>query len=184
MSDQNTVISKAAAEFIRDRHLLCAFVTGLLRDAHAAEDILQEVWVRLSAELEKGTLMASQAAWCRGVAKNLIRRHWESQQNARVVVDSDALEFFMDRVEQCFAWTDSQDHFASARLAALDECVASLPNRSRHLLSLKYTHRAAMERIAQETGQSFEAVKKALNRLRVALLECLRRKLSHEEWTV
>jgi hypothetical protein len=49
-------------------------------------------------------------------------------------------------------------------------------------LSLKYTQRTAMDRIAEETGQSFEAVKKALIRLRAALLECVRRKLSQEEW--
>jgi DNA-directed RNA polymerase specialized sigma24 family protein len=99
-----------------------------------------------------------------------------------VVADSEALEAFMDRVEQCFAWADTQEHFATARLAALDECVASLPGRSRRLLSLKYTQRAAMDRIAEETGQSFEAVKKALIRLRAVLLECVHRKLSQEEW--
>lgn len=183
MSAKSYSIQQAAAEFIRDRHLLGAFVNGLLRDVHAAEDVLQEVWLLLSAELEKGTHIQNQAAWCRGVARNLIRRHWEKRQTARVVADSEALEAFMDRVEHCFAWADTQEHFASARLAALDECVASLPERSRRLLALKYTQRAALERIAEETGQSFESVKKALIRLRVALLECVRRKLSQEDWT-
>jgi hypothetical protein len=84
------------------------------------------------------------------------------RQMAIVVTDSDALDAFMDRVEQCFAWADAQEHFATAGLAALDECAASLPERSRHLLSLKYTQRTAMERIVDETGQSFEAVKNAL----------------------
>ena len=182
MSAESHAIQQAAAEFIRDRHLLSAFVTGLLRDVHAAADVLQEVWVLLSAELEKGTRIQNQAAWCRGVARNLIRRHGEKRQMAKVVADSEALDAFMDRVEQCFAWADTQEHFATARLAALDECVASLPERSRRLLSLKYTQRAAMERIADETGQSFEAVQQALIRLRAALLECGRRRLSLEVW--
>jgi RNA polymerase sigma-70 factor (ECF subfamily) len=183
MSTESHAIQQAAAEFIRDRHLLGAFVNGLLRDVHTAEDVLQEIWMLLSAELEKGTVIQNQAAWCRGVARNLIRRHWEKQQMARVVAGSEALEALMDRVERCFAWADTQEHFATTRLAALDECVASLPERSRHLLSMKYTQHAAMERIAEETGQSFEAVKKALIRLRAALLECVRRKLSQQEWT-
>lgn len=182
MTTESYAIQQAAAEFIRDRHLLGAFVNGLLRDVHAAEDVLQEVWVLLSAELAKGTDIQNQAAWCRGVARNLIKRQWEKRQNAKVVADSAALEAFMDRVEHCFAWADTQDHFATARLAALDECVASLPERSRRLLSLKYTQRAAIDLIAEETGQSFEAVKKALIRLRASLLECVRRKLSQEEW--
>jgi hypothetical protein len=48
MSTESHAIQQAAAEFIRDRHLLGAFVNGLLRDVHAAEDVLQEVWVRRS----------------------------------------------------------------------------------------------------------------------------------------
>jgi len=36
MSTESHAIQQAAAEFIRDRHLLGAFVTGLLRDVHAA----------------------------------------------------------------------------------------------------------------------------------------------------
>ena len=77
MSAESHAIQQAAAEFIRDRHLLSAFVTGLLRDVHAAEDVLQEVWVFLSAELEKGTRIQNQAAWCRGVARNLVSLHSE-----------------------------------------------------------------------------------------------------------
>jgi RNA polymerase sigma-70 factor (ECF subfamily) len=182
MSVESHAIHKAAAEFIRDRHLLGAFVNGLLRDAHAAEDILQEVWALLSLEVDKGAEILNQAAWCRGVARNLIRRHWEKKQQTTILADSDVLENFLSRVEQSFARADTQEHFASARLAALDQCVASLPERSRQLLSLKYSQRATLGQIACETGQSFEAVKKALIRLRAALLQCVRRRLSREEW--
>jgi RNA polymerase sigma-70 factor (ECF subfamily) len=181
MSAESHAMQQAAAEFIRDRHLLGAFVGGLLRDMHAAEDVVQEVWVRLAAEVEKGTHIESQAAWCRGVARNLVRRHWERQRGAKVLADSAVLEAFMDRVEQCFAEADAREDFATARLAALEECVAALPERSRRLLSLKYTRRAALEDIAREEGQSFEAVKKALIRIRAALLECVRRKLARGE---
>ena len=34
------------------------------------------------------------------VARNLILRHWEKRQMARVVADREALEAVMDRVEQ------------------------------------------------------------------------------------
>jgi RNA polymerase sigma-70 factor, ECF subfamily len=182
MSVESHAIQKAAAEFIRDRHLLGAFVNGLLRDVHAAEDILQEVWTLLSLEVNRGTEILNQAAWCRGVARNLIRRHWEKRQQTALLADGGAIENFLIRVEQSFARSDSQEHFATARLAALDKCVASLPERSRQLLSLKYTQRATLEQIAGETGQSFEAVKKALIRIRAALLECVRHKISQEGW--
>lgn len=175
-------INEAAARFIRDRHLLGAFVGGLLRDAHLAEDVLQEVWVCLASHIERGTPIDNQSAWCRGVARNLIRRHWEKSQRSRTPRDVERLEAFLDRIDQCFEVADRDSQYTAARIAALDQCVESLPERSRRLLSLKYTEGAAMESIAAEMGQSFEAVKKALVRIRAGLHDCVRQKLVREEW--
>ncbi len=63
------------AQFLADRHRLMAFIHGLLRDPQTAEDVFQEVWLKLSAELEKGTLIENPPAWCRTVARNLILMH-------------------------------------------------------------------------------------------------------------
>jgi RNA polymerase sigma-70 factor (ECF subfamily) len=178
MSIESEAIQRAAAEFIRDRHRLGAFVNGLLRDWHAAEDVLQEVWVRLAAELEKGTRLENQAAWCRGVARNLIRRHWDRRRSAKVVADSAVLEAFLERVEQSFAETDGATDEWAARQQALDECVAALPERTRRMLSLRYESRASVEEIARAMGQTFDGVTKALYRVRRALLECVERRLT------
>lgn len=177
MSHKSDAIQRAAAEFIRQRHQLGAFVYGLLRDGHLAEDVLQEVWVRLAAEVGKGTTLENQAAWCRAVARNLILQHWERQRFAKVIADSALLETFLDRVEEAFAEVDEAPEEWTARQKALDDCVASLPERSRRLLTLKYEARAPIEDIARALGLSFEAVTKALYRLRRALLECVERKL-------
>jgi RNA polymerase sigma-70 factor (ECF subfamily) len=178
MSLESDAIQRAAAEFIHDRHRLAAFVIGLLRDAHAAEDVLQEVWVRLAAEVGKGTRLDNQAAWCRGVARNLIRQHWERQQSAKVVADSAVLETFLDRVELAFAEVDDDAAEWASRQHALDECVAALPERSRQMLTLRYESRASMDEVASAMGQTFESVTKTLYRVRRALLECVERKLS------
>ncbi len=178
MSIESEAIQRAAAAFIHDRHRLGAFVNGLLRDAHAAEDVLQEVWVRLAAEVEKGSRLDNQAAWCRGVARNLVHRHWEQQQSAKVVADSAALETFLDRMELAFAEVDDDPGYWATRQQALDECVAALPERSRQMLTLRYDSRASMDEVARAMGQTFESVTKTLYRVRRALLECVERKLS------
>lgn len=178
MSLESQAIQRAAAEFIHDRHRLSAFVNGLLRDAHAAEDVLQEVWVRLAAEVGKGTLLDNQGAWCRSVARNLVRRHWEHQQSAKVVADSTLLEKFLDRVELAFAEVDEDPADWATRQHALDECVSALPERSRQMLTLRYESRASMDDVARAMGQTFESVTKTLYRVRRALLECVERKLS------
>jgi RNA polymerase sigma-70 factor len=179
MSRESEIIQRAAAEFIHDRHRLGAFVGGLLRDAHAAEDVIQEVWVRLAAELGKGTAIQNQPAWCRGVARNLILKHWRTQQTAKVVADSEVMEAFLAQVETAFSEADENaDHEWQRRQQALDDCVAALPEKSRRMLSLRYEARKSVEEVARTTGQSFDAVTKSLYRLRQALTDCVERKLS------
>ena len=175
---ESDAIQRAAAEYTQDRQRLGAFVNGLLRDAHAAEDVMQEVWVRLAAEVKKGTRLENQVGWCRGVARNLIRRRWEQQQSAKVVADSAVLETFLERVELAFAEMDDEAADWAERQQALDGCVAALPERSRRMLTLRYESRASMEDVAAAMGQTFEAVTKSLYRVRRALLDCVKRKLS------
>jgi RNA polymerase sigma factor (sigma-70 family) len=154
-------------------------VGGLLRDAHAAEDVIQEVWVRLAAEIEKGTAIENQPAWCRGVARNLILKHWRTQQTAKVVADSEVMEAFLAQVVQAFAESDPDEADEwQRRQQALDDCVAALPEKSRRMLSLRYEARKSVEEVAKATGQTFDAVTKALYRLRQALTDCVERKLS------
>lgn len=179
MFRESEIIQRAAAEFIHDRHRLGAFVGGLLRDAHAAEDVIQEVWVRLAAAVEKGTLIENQPAWCRGVAKNLMLKHWRLRQTAKVVANSEVMEAFLAQVDMAFSEADENaDDEWRRRQQALDDCVAALPEKSRRMLSLRYEARKSVEEVARTTGQSFDAVTKSLYRLRQALTDCVERKLS------
>jgi RNA polymerase sigma-70 factor, ECF subfamily len=178
MSPESEAIQGAAAEFIRDRHRLGVFIGGLLRDSHAAEDVIQEVWVQLAKEVANGGVPENQPAWCRGVARNLIRRLWEQWKAAKVVVDSPALELLLERVDMAFSEADAESEHWTLRQRALEGCVAVLPERVRKMLSMRYESRASMEEVALAMGQAFEAVTKALYRVRRALRECVEHKLS------
>ena len=171
---------QVTTQFLADRHRLMAFIHGLLRDPQTAEDVFQEVWLKLSTELEKGTEIQNPPAWCRTVARNLILMHWRSRKSARVVVDSTLIEF-LDFVEQAFAENEELDETGPARQRALAECLRPLPEKSRRLLALKYEQALPLKEIAGAVGQSVEAVIKALVRLRQALAACVEKKLKLEE---
>jgi DNA-directed RNA polymerase specialized sigma24 family protein len=81
-------MKELTAQFLAKRHQLMSFIQGLLRDSATAEDVFQEVWLKLAASMEKGTEIQDQARWCRKVAKNLILQHWREQRTGRLVVDS------------------------------------------------------------------------------------------------
>jgi RNA polymerase sigma-70 factor (ECF subfamily) len=119
-------------------------------------------------------------AWCRTVARNLILMHWRSKNGAKVVVDSTLIEF-LDSVEQSFAENEAANETGPERRRALGECVRALPEKSRHLIALKYEQELPLKDIATNVGQSCDSVIKGLVRLRQALAICVEKKLKLQE---
>lgn len=170
-------IRLAAAAFIGDRYLLSAYVKGLIKDNHAAEDIIQETWLRLSDFIASGKTPENQSAWCRGTARNLILRHWRNLKHSKVRYDSPAMELLMDQVDQAFDEAGAKDR-ANDQLMALRDCVAKLPEKSRQLLAKRHVEDLPLTVIAGYAGMSEHAIIKTLYRLRRALFECVKLKTS------
>jgi len=177
MAESNKQVT---AEFLAKRHQLLSFITGLLRDPLEAEDIFQEVWLKLAGALEKGIVIEDQAKWCRKAAKHLVLEHWRSRRTAKVFADSTLVEF-LDFVDQAYEENQSLHDRRPELQRALNECVAALPARSRQLIALKYEERLSLNAVAERAGQSAAAVIKALLRLRQSLASCVEKKLKLEE---
>jgi RNA polymerase sigma factor (sigma-70 family) len=167
-------IKGLSAQFMAERHALLGFIYGMVRDLAGAEDILQEVWLRLANAAERDEPIENPSRWCRGVAKNLILHYWRERQAAKVVADSELL----DLVEQ--AMNETEDPWAERR-QALMECIDLLPQRSKRLLHLKYDRGLTFAAMADLLRRTKDSLKMALCRLREALLECAERKLRRAE---
>jgi RNA polymerase sigma-70 factor (ECF subfamily) len=174
----DTEIRELTTAFLAERHALMAFIYGMVREQHAAEDIFQEVWLRLARAAEEGVEIADQPKWCRGVARNLILHHWRS--NSRVVVDSELVEL-LELTECAFDEANLSDEFLSARQQALNDCTEKLPPRSRQLLALKYHDGYSIPEMAGMLSYSSAAIAKALLRLRRTLASCVEKKLRWKE---
>jgi RNA polymerase sigma-70 factor (ECF subfamily) len=171
---------QVTAEFLAHRHQLMSFIHGLLRDPQEAEDIFQEVWLKLAGALEKGVEIENQAKWCRKAAKYLILQHWRDQRTAKVFADSTLIEF-LDFVDQAYDENESLHDLRPERQRALNECLRALPEKSKRLLALKYEQSCALKEIAAQVQQTTDAVIKALLRLRQALAVCVQKKLKLQE---
>lgn len=163
-------IKALSARFVAERHALMGFIYGMVRDLAAAEDILQEVWIRLAEAAERDEPIVDAGKWCRGVARNLILHYWRDRRAAKVVADTELL----DIVEQ--ALNEHQDYWAERR-QALMECIDRLPDKSRELLQLKYDEGLSLAAMAQRLQRSADGLKMALCRVRQALVECAERRL-------
>src|SRR4029453_16567377 len=119
-----TLLKELAARYMGQRHSLTAFIEGLVRDPAAAEDIFQEVWIRLAEAAEKGEEILDLPRWCRGVARNLILHHWRDKRGDREVADSRIIEF----VETAFAEQEGAAEDWLDRRKALGRCIDRLPD--------------------------------------------------------
>lgn len=134
-------------------------------DREAAADLTQEA---LLAGLQRWPDGSAPIEWLLGTARNLFRRHLRTVGRRRELVDVDRLHELWER------------HVVDAgepERAALRECLAGLPQRSRTALQLRYGDGASRAEIARRLGLGVEGVKSLLGRVRAALAECITRRM-------
>jgi RNA polymerase sigma-70 factor (ECF subfamily) len=150
---------------------LRAFVSSVIGDRAQADDVLQEVALVLWRQRDRfDPSRGPFGAWARGVVATEILRQRQRFARSRLVLDADAVEAF------AAAWgkVESED----PRLKALEACVGQVPAPQRQALDLRYRDGLELSEVAHRLGRRTEAVGKALQRLRSALADCVRRRLA------
>jgi RNA polymerase sigma-70 factor (ECF subfamily) len=173
----NTKNREISKRFIAERHRLLAFIRGMIRDPNDAEDILQEVWIRLADALEQNREIRVLAKWCRGVAKNLILHYWRDRRMKEMVIDEDILEL----AEKAFDETDDEPGFWDEKRKALQECIDRLPGESRRLLVLKYERGLSAEQLGRRFKKKASAILMFLSRVRASVRACIEQRLRVRE---
>lgn len=158
--------------FLATRPALLRFLRARLRDEAAAEDLLQELWIKL--ESTPGAPVAQPESYLFRMANNLVLdlRRAEGRRNRR------------DE-----AWTDSQtgvdrerDERPSAeavllareKLAAVNRALNALPERTAQAFRLCRINGVPQKQIAADMGISVSAVEKHLQRAYKAVLDTQR----------
>jgi RNA polymerase sigma-70 factor (ECF subfamily) len=173
----NETLKELTRRFLGQRQQLLAFIHGMVRDVDVAEELLQEVWIRLAEAAEKDIAVQDVPRWCRGVARNLILHHFRSRRSATVVADSRLVEL----AERAFE--EYGESVWATRQQWLIDCIEALPEHTRMTLRLKYGDGLKTHEIAVVQNRSPEAVMKALSRIRQVLSDCVegRRRLEGDE---
>ena len=152
---------------------LRAFVQSVIGDRVQADDIVQEVALVLWRKCESfDPSRASFATWARGITGTEILRHRQRYARSRLVLNPEVIQGFAAAWEEL----DEQD----PRLEALEACVQQVPTKQRQALDLRYREGLEISEVASRLGRGTEAVGKALQRLRNALADCVRKRLLAE----
>jgi len=164
-------------EFLRlyqaNERRIFGFILALVPQWSEAEDLLQETTMTLWSKFGTFAPGTAFAAWARCVARYRVMNHRKKKRHQHVQFSDEVLEVLDERVRSTAA---ELDMFRDA----LGRCLRKLPERDRELVHLRYEYDATTKSVAQRLGRSVDAVYKALNRIHVQLLYCIRRTLAAE----
>ena len=154
--------------FVRHQGRLKAFVLALWPDFARADDVLQEVFLTVTAKAAEFEPETSFLAWARSIARFKLleaRRKWNLRS-----LDADTLT--------SLAAACPDDWGNDVRLASLTKCLSTLAPKAQELVRLRYHREHSPAEIAAILSWTVNSVAVGLAKARAALRECIERQLS------
>ena len=151
--------------FVRYQSHLRSFVLALTGDFGITDDIVQEVFLTITAKASDFRPDASFRHWMLAIARFKVL---ESRRAARR---------FSPRVIESLAAALKPDTLGEDRLEPLLDCLAEMPPKMQELLRLQYFSQHGPTELAAMLGRSISGVNTTLTKARDLLRECVQRKL-------
>ncbi|MBK9385286.1 MAG: hypothetical protein IPN34_10775 [Planctomycetes bacterium] len=170
-----SVPSSAPDEQLRQIRALRGLVVALLGEEHAADDVLQEVW--LASQTKQPTRGASSWSWLRGLARIEALRRRRAEQRLRARERAAA----RPEVAPAIGTESAAERIALAQ--SLLEELRALPEEDARVLWSHYFEERTAAELARESGVSAEAMRARLFRARNRLRSRLERRFGRgSEW--
>jgi len=147
-----------------------------MRVPHAADaqEIVQETSLALWKKFASyDPTRRSFGQWAQGFVRIELLR-FRRKRGRRPALSEQALELLATTEEEMAAELDD-------RTEHLRECLAHLPSRQRSMIHAYYSDEMDVAAIAAAQARSVDAIYKALQRVRAALLDCIARKLARTD---
>jgi RNA polymerase sigma-70 factor, ECF subfamily len=149
-----------------------AMMAGAVVDFHDAEDLVAELAETVVRKFDDYDPTRPFAPWALGIGRKLILRYYEKHAGERRVYFDESTLRVIEK-----ASLEVSDEL-SARLSALNQCLAAIRGKSRQVLEMRYRHDLKPDAVASALGMSRNAVWVMLHRARKALRDCIQAKLA------
>lgn len=149
-----------------------AFLAAHLRDHHAAEDLAQEVFVAVHANLDSHDGRRPLAPWIRAIARNklndYLRRRYSPGRMTEVLRAEIA-----DRLASV-----QEDEGVEERIEHLRACVEARRSADRSLVRARFFDRESVGDIARRLAVTESTVSSRLYHLKAALRGCMETRMA------
>ncbi|MBL8741128.1 MAG: RNA polymerase sigma factor [Myxococcales bacterium] len=146
------------------------FIRDMLRDGQAADDALQDTFIRVTQGIGSLDEPEHLAGWIFGIARRVCFEHRRHRTRRQRNTELTAADF--EAADS--SATPEALYFGSRAAEKLDRAVDRLEPDRRAILLLRCDHQLSYEEIATAMGFSLSKVKVELHRARLALREVFR----------
>ena len=150
------------------------YVHAVVRDAHAAKDIVQNTAIVLLRKFDEWDADRDFLPWAMGFAKFEVLAHHRDTARSRLVLDDTLLDVVTEIWPSVIAEVDREQ-------SVLKDCLETLAPRAREIVRLRYFEEMKLRQIADQIDSTAGAVRIAMMRIRRQLLECVSRRFRPEE---
>jgi RNA polymerase sigma-70 factor (ECF subfamily) len=157
---------------------LLNFVYRTIGDREKAEDLVQEVFIRVYRHLHRFDATKKFSTWIYTIASNLAKNELRNRSRNPLVLFQTIKSNWQDE-ERPLQFEDSSsrpdDLFRKRHLRALvEEATAQLPEHHRQVFVLRELEGKSYEEIAEITSTNLGTVKSRLNRARSSFADIIR----------
>lgn len=162
----NSVTTRAQQLFVRHQPAVRAFALALTGDFAAAEDVVQETFLTVTAKAAEFRPDTNFVAWACAIAR------------LKVLENRRAARRFSPAVVESLAAAAPFEEFQEDRLPVLLACLEQLPEKARDVVRLRYFSEHGPSEIAALLGRTVAGVNAALVKARDLLRRCVAAKLA------
>jgi RNA polymerase sigma-70 factor (ECF subfamily) len=149
------------------------YLLSVLHNAADAEEVLQETNVVLWRKFDQYEPGTSFDRWACRIAYYEAMKLREKGLRRERLFSNQFVEMLAREAE------DSLDLLESRR-RALEDCLGKLSEKDRQLVLRRYQDQGTTRGVAEAFGRSVQGTRRALHRIRMALLACIERTLAAE----
>lgn len=173
---------EAFSELVRMHYpAIRVYLGAHVHDQGALDDLAQDVFLRAFRGLPTLRHAVAFRGWLIGIARNRALEHLRELVR-RDAIGRDRFQEMLAEAQVAFLEAENQDDDGriGIELAALKQCLGSLPSASARLVEEHYLKGRSIVSLAAESRRSAGSVRMALLRLREALRDCIRRRNASE----
>lgn len=159
--------------YIENETALRGFVRSLVPTLQDVDDVMQETAAVLWRKFDDLDSPANFRRWAFGVARFEALVHRRDRARDRHVF-GDKLMALLEAEAMAAGEHSGQE------LLALESCLTKLPHAQRALLEAAYAPGVRIDEMARNSGRTAMSLYKALHRIRILLVDCVRQAMATE----